>query len=669
MTDEPQRDQGLLGTDRQLLVLGAAAVALLSLAVVLRFGGAFRPGVPTLRQAGHLTTVGLPISKLAMNTAGAITVGWLLMGVVFLPGEGPDLSAAGRRCMRAASLSAVAWAVSTLALASFSTSELVGMPVTTVISGADLLGYLSDLPQGRALLGVTVVAAMLSVAAGLPRTSGGAGYLLVLAMLGLLPPVFTGHSMSTGDHALAVFSLAVHVVGAATWVGGLVVLVLVGARVADRLPDIVVRYSGLALVCFAAVGASGLVNAWIRLGGPHLGSRYGVLVTLKAAALASLAALGWWHRRSSIPALRAHRRTQTFARLAAVEIVIMAAAFGLAAGLSRTPPPPSDLPLETSAAVLLGFPLPGPPGLGAYALDWRFDPLFLVLVVTGAGLYATGLVRLRRNGDRWPLPRTLAWFAGLAIVLIATCGALGRYSMVLFSAHMVQHIALGMLAPTMLLLGAPLTLALRALAGAPAAAGRTPRELLVAVQRSKVMRVLAHPLVAPAIFVVGLYGFYFSPLFEASMRDHALHALTMVFFLVTGLLYLWPVIGAGAGPHPLRPVTRLILTLVVMPFHALFGIGLMRSSGVLAGDWYAALDRDWGASPLHDQHMGGGLAWSFGGLATLVVLLVLAWRCARGDSRDARTRDRMPGRATEPAQTDARDGTREVMSAEIRPRS
>jgi cytochrome c oxidase assembly factor CtaG len=276
----------------------------------------------------------------------------------------------------------------------------------------------------------------------------------------------------------------------------------------------------------------------------------------------------------------------------------------------------------------------------------------LTLVLTGAVLYAAGLVRLRRNGIRWPLPRTLAWFTGLAIVLIATCSGLGRYSMVLFSAHMVQHMALSTLAPIMLLLGAPVTLALRALPADRTTAGKSLRELLIAVLHSKVMRVLAHPLVALAMFIVSLYGFYFSSLFEASMRNHVVHSLTMAHFVATGLLYLWPIISVDPGPHRLHPVMRFILMLVVMPFHAFFGIGFMMSNGVFAQDWYAPLGRDWGASLLHDQQVGGGLAWSFGEIATLLVMLALAYQWARGDMRDARRLDRQADRAVEHGEID-----------------
>jgi putative copper resistance protein D len=185
-----------------------------------------------------------------------------------------------------------------------------------------------------------------------------------------------------------------------------------------------------------------------------------------------------------------------------------------------------------------------------------------------------------------------------------------------------------MLVPIMLLLGAPVTLALRALRPGP---GRGSRELLLAVLHSRLVRGVTHPLVTLAMFIIGLYGFYFSPLFEASLRNHWLHSLTMLFFVVTGMLYLALVIGPG--PYRLAPGKRLLFVLAGMPFHAVFGFAISRSDGVFAADWYAALARPWGASALHDQQFGGGLAWSLGEIATLLFLLAMTYRWVRDDGR------------------------------------
>ncbi|WP_131764163.1 cytochrome c oxidase assembly protein, partial [Actinomadura fibrosa] len=393
-------------------------------------------------------------------------------------------------------------------------------------------------------------------------------------LMALTTFLFTGHAASAAHHALAVYSLAAHVAGAALWIGGLVALVSVAPDVRDRLPQIVGRYSGLALVTFAVVGASGAVNAWVRLGGVHLDSRYGALVVAKAAALAVLGAFGWWHRRATIPALRAGAGARAFVRLAAAEIIVMAAAMALATGLSRTPPPEVSPGTLDAVTLRLGFPLPGPASPRAYLLDWWIDPLFLVLVLTGAVLYGAGVLRVRRaGGPGWPAYRTLAWTAGLAVVLFGSCGGVARYSMVLFSAHAVQHVLVGLLGPLLLLRGAPLELARTALPSA---------SMPDAVAGSRGARALTHPVVASSLLLLSLYAWYLSPAFGSSLTNHALHSLAMAGFLAIGLAYF-----AGTDG-------RVRTVLAAAPLHVAAGVLLVRADGVLGGSWYGGLGRAWG---------------------------------------------------------------------------
>ncbi|MFI0356110.1 cytochrome c oxidase assembly protein [Actinomadura sp. 9N407] len=637
----------------------AAGAGVLVLALVLRFGGALGgEAVPGLTRAGAMTKSGLALAEFAATMCGAVTVGWLLLAAVFLPGRAP--AALVRRHLRAAALWATAWALAMLMVIMFSAADLFGVPVTTGVTGNMLRTFLLELPQGRALLMVAAAAVLVAVASRPVSTPGGAGYVLVLALAGMLPPVFTGHATGTSHHTAAVYSLAAHIVGAALWVGGLVVLLAAArdARALDGwLPAVVTRYSRLAAVCLALVAASGLVNAWIRLDGLDLGSRYGALVAAKTAALAAIGGLGWWHRRASIPALREHPGRpgrRAFVRIATVEVVVMAATMALATGLSRTPPPEVSQGTLDLVTLRLGFPLPGPFSWTSALTGWSADPLFVSLIVACAALYATGVARLRRGGSRWPMGRVIAWYAGLAALLVVTCGGLARYSMVLFSAHVVQHLVVSLLVPALLLLGAPVTLTLRALPRDSAGGGRTVRELLVAALRSRALRVACHPLVAPAVFVAGLYGFYLTPLFEASLRNHALHAFSMAVFMASAGCYLWPIIGRD--PLPGRPPlgARFLLAACVVPFHALFGAVIMGWGGVLAGDWFTGLGRTWGATALRDQRAGGGLAWALGEAAALVIIMALAHRWIRDDPPAARRADADAAPAREPR---ARAGT------------
>ncbi|NDU75157.1 hypothetical protein GWI34_21365 [Actinomadura sp. DSM 109109] len=588
-----------------MLAIGAAAVALVVLALALRLGGAFgETAAPGLSRAGALAKTGLATARLGGDAAAVLTVGWLLAAAVFVPG-----TAAARRCLRAASLTATAWTACTLGLIVFTVLDLFGVGVAGV-TGDMVRMFLLELPQGRALLLVLAATVAVSVAASLPRAEGGAGYLLAAALAGMLPPLFTGHAANGAHHALAVHSLVAHIAGVALWTGGLVALVTLAPAIGDRLPRAVERYSGLALVSFAVVGASGAVNAWVRLGGLHLGSRYGALVVAKAAALAVLGALGWWHRRATLPALRGGRGARPFVRLGAVEILVMVATMALATGLARTPPPEVAPGTLDAVALRLGFPLPGPVGAGPLLLDWWIDPLFLVLTVLGAVLYGTGAARVRD----WPRRRSASWAAGLLVVLLATCGGLSRYSMVLFSAHAVQHILVGLVAPALLLYGAPLRLALRAARG-------ERRALLAAAAASRGIRILTDPAVASTLLLLSLYAFYRSPLFGASLANHALHSLALAAFLAVGLAYLH---GTTGGPMPLA----------LLPLHAVAGIALMRGDSVLGG-WYEHLGRRWGAPPLDDQHLGALLLWTAAAAATLAVAAAhaLYWRGPRSTTR------------------------------------
>ncbi|TDD92183.1 hypothetical protein E1293_01345 [Actinomadura darangshiensis] len=593
-------------TDKPMLAIGAAAIALVVLALVIRLGGAFsETATPGLSQAGALTKVGLSVSKLGGNVAAVLTVGWLLVAAVFVPGS----SATGRRCLRAASLTAMAWAVCTLALIVFTVLDLFGVGVTR-LTGDMMRTFLIELPQGRGLLLVLAAGVVLAVAASLPRAEGGAGYLLAGALAGMLPPLFTGHAASGENHALAVYSLVAHVAGVALWVGGLVALVTIAPDVRDRLPQIIGRYSALALAAFAVVGVSGAVNAWVRLGGVHLGSRYGALVVAKGVALCALGAMGWWHRRATIPALRDGTGGRPFLRLGTVEVLVMAATMALATGLSRTPPPEIDPGTLNVVTLRLGFPLPGPAGPGPYLLNWWIDPLFFVVILAGAVLYGAGVARVQD----WPWRRIACWDAGLLVVLLATCGGISRYSMVLFSAHALQHVLVGVVAPVLLLYGAPVRLALKALRG-------ESRTLVAATAGSRGLRLLAHPAVSPLLLLLSLYAWYVSPLFAPSLGNHALHSLALAVFLVIGLAYF-------------HGTTGTLMPFAVLPLHVIAGLALMRNGTVLGG-WYEHLGRRWGASPLDDQHLGALLLWTLTAAFTLAVAVAheLYWRGRRSTTR------------------------------------
>ena len=131
----------------------------------------------------------------------------------------------------------------------------------------------------------------------------------------------------------------------------------------------------------------------------------------------------------------------------------------------------------SAAHAVLGFDLP-PYSLGEVLTGWRPDTLVLLAAGTALALYVTGVRTLSRRGLHWPIGRTLAWLAGLAVVTFVLDSGLAAYGRALFSAHMLQHMALTMIVPILLGLGAPITLALRALPAHAAAGPRGAREWL-----------------------------------------------------------------------------------------------------------------------------------------------------------------------------------------------
>ncbi|WP_405577444.1 cytochrome c oxidase assembly protein [Streptomyces sp. NBC_01190] len=270
------------------------------------------------------------------------------------------------------------------------------------------------------------------------------------------------------------------------------------------------------------------------------------------------------------------------------------------------------------------------------------DPFFFAGCLLLLALYGWGVLRLRLRGDRWPVGRTIAFVLGVLTVGVTMCTRLNDYGMVIFSVHMVQHMILSMLSPILLLLGAPVTLALRAL---PAARrGRTgPRELLVKLLHSRYLRYVTHPAFTIPVFVASLYGLYFTPLFDTLMGSRAGHVAMMVHFLAVGLLFFWPIMGVDPGPHRPGYVMRMLELFAGMPFHAFFGIALMMASQPMVHTFLHP-PVSLGVDPLDDQTWAGGIAWAFSEVPSVIVLVVLLFQWYTSEQRQARRSDRAADR-------------------------
>jgi cytochrome c oxidase assembly factor CtaG len=193
--------------------------------------------------------------------------------------------------------------------------------------------------------------------------------------------------------------------------------------------------------------------------------------------------------------------------------------------------------------------------------------------------------------------------------------------------------------PVLLVPGAPVTLAMRAIR--PRKDGsRGPREWILLAVHSRFATFIANPLVAAVLFAGSLWVFYFSPLFSWATTDHIGHQWMTVHFLITGYLFVQSLIGIDPVPYRLPYPFRLLLLLGTMAFHAFFGLAIMTGTGLLLADWYGAMGRDWGPSAIADQQLGGGIAWSVGEIPTLALAIAVAVQWSRSDAKETKRSDR-----------------------------
>ncbi len=264
----------------------------------------------------------------------------------------------------------------------------------------------------------------------------------------------------------------------------------------------------------------------------------------------------------------------------------------------------------------------GPPDVGMLLTGWSFDiEVWLPLI-----LAAWGYLVLVRAVDRAhpanPVPRrrVWCWMAGVGLLLLATQSVIGLYDTTLFTVHMSQHLLLTMVAAPLLLLGAPVTLLLRA------SSSETRRHWILPVLHSRVVGVMSNPLVAWSLFAVVMWTSHFSPLFEAALDDQFIHQFEHLLYLSTALLFWWPVIGVDPAPRRLSHPMRIGYLMLGMPFSSFLGLAIFSATSVLYTH-YATLQRPWGQTPIDDQAWAGGIMWAGGDLVFFVAMLlaVVAW--------------------------------------------
>ena len=583
----------------------------------------------------------LEISKFLSLAAGITTIGLLLAIAFFLNDVEGKLGERAKALRNAVSIAALIWAITTGTLIVATLANILGTDLSGALDPTSMRSFISQITLGKYMFAQLCLALLVATIAIRIRGVAGANALLLLSLAAIIAPVFESHSASSGSHALAIGSLVVHVVAISLWVGGLVAINFLKAE--DRaiaLP----RFSAVALWAAIAVSASGTANAWARLNFQSAwSSDYARMVLLKILLTAALIFFGYLNRRQLKGSLKLNGKQ--LGRLLSVEVLIMAITTFVGAKLSTMQPPlrAESSVLDPGLAVA-GIATPPPPNLWRLISLYDPDALMIGVLVTAVALYIRGVIILTRRGDKWPVGRTVAFALGISAIDYATSGGLGVYAKFSFEYHMIAHMLLGMVAPIGIVLGAPITLALRTLPQGRTSEERGVRGTLIAFLHSKPAAIFTNPVSALALFDGSLFVLYMTPLFGNLMQSHLGHLVMNVHFLLAGILFFHVIIGIDPNPRKVPHIVRIVILFAAMSIHAFFAIALLSTTTLLDQGYFTSLQTPWNLDLLADQRAGGSVAWAMGEIPILLALVATFIQWMRDDSRETKRIDRNEAR-------------------------
>ncbi len=605
----------------------------------------------SLPSAGPLVSALATISKFLGITSSIAVVGALLAAGFLLPESHGKLSKSGLAIRKVIMWASISWAIAAVGNIVFSLANILGEPLDVVLDYTTVKSFITQITLGQYLLFQLFVAVFVASIAPRIKKVGGANLLVIATFVGILAPVFQSHSASSGSHALAIGSLAIHVIALSLWVGGVFALALLEP---EERASAASRFSQLALWAVIAVVASGMANAWARLNfASAWHSTYAIVMILKVVLTIGLIFIGYRHRKNLAAKAPTSINWAQFAQLILTELTIMIVALALGSWLSvnRSPVPIGGEKFDVAVTVA-GLPMPGTPSLSRMLLLYNPDALFIGFLILAIALYARGVMILERRGDKWPLGRKIAFVCGIVAIDFATSGGLGVYAHFSFSYHMIAHMVLGMIAPIGLVLSAPITLALRTLPQGRTHEERGVRGTLVSALHSKIASIWVNPIVALVLFDGSLFVLYFTTLFGGMMQSHIGHFAMNVHFVLAGFLFFHVIIGVDPNPKRAPHLVRIVVLFAAMSIHAFFSVALMSSTTLLDGGYFAQLHTPWVSDLLADQRLGGSIGWAMGEIPILLALVATFILWVRDDSREAKRIDRNTERMAAMGQPD-----------------
>lgn len=259
---------------------------------------------------------------------------------------------------------------------------------------------------------------------------------------------------------------------------------------------------------------------------------------------------------------------------------------------------------------------------------WQFGKwltLVAFIVQLAAAVWYLGAVtRLRHRGRSWSGWRTAAFLAGVLALDIGLVSGLASYDDSVFYVHVIQHVVLMMVAPPLLALGAPITLAIQA-------ARRPLQERIVALLHLWLVRTLTLPLVAGVLYYGSMYVLFLTGFYPFSLRHPLVHDASHLLMFLIGCLFWWPMVAVDQLPNRPAFSTRIIAIFVGMPLEVFLGLAIMNLGSPIASQ-----------HTLSDTHAGGALFWGASMLITFGAAMILLNQWMRQEERAGARRDRRP---------------------------
>ena len=557
------------------------------------------------------------VSKFLVLLSSFATIGALLALAFLVLDKDGKLSTSGKKIRSTVSLAASLWFLSSFLNILFTLANILSGSFSSVLDLTVIQSFVFQISLGQYLFFQMAIALLITLTS---RAITSTGYTAILLLIAL-----------------------------SFWVGGVIAIALLNEG--DRKASLP-RFSHIALWAAIAVVLSGVLNASVRLNfAAAWTTSYAYIVIIKVAVTFVLLFIGYKHR--NYLAAKPSVNWGAMTRLISVEAGIMIFVTALGSWLSSNQPPArgGEEPFNAALAVA-GIKMPEAPTLSRILFEYDPDVLMIGLLVLAVALYIKGVVVLTRRGDKWQVGRTISFALGISAIDFATSGGLGVYSHFAFSWHMVAHMVLGMIAPIGIVLGAPITLALRTLPQSRDGIERGVRGLLISALHSRYSRVITNPIVALAIFDGSLFVLYFTPLFGGMMQSHLGHLFMGVHFLLAGILFFHVIVGVDPNPRKVPHLVRIGILLAAMSIHAFFSVALMSTTTLIDGGYFESLQRPWSTDLLADQKSGGAIGWAMGEIPILIALIATFIQWMRDDSNEAKRIDRNTARMAALGQPD-----------------